>query len=626
MGNANALTIPFSLATEVREAVQNSKDAHDGRSKSVIVRFSLIELRGQFARTFLDAARWSELRPHVEAATHLSGKSKLARLLREGLQSFDEATESAAGPRVTLMRVDDFGTRGLTGDETGEGSYAALVRNNLDSTKGSKSSGGSFGLGKASHWICSNLSTVYFNSVTSDRRSRVIARSELTHHALAGGIEYQGTGWFGRDDAGVPVSIDDQDLAERLQLARHGLSDDLRSRIQSDHGTSVLVVGFRDPEMEDEPTWNSFRDGVMRSAAVNFWPAMVRGDLSVVVDHLVDGQVIDSRTVDPIDHVPEYCRMYRAFRDRTAVHTLANVDDVAKRSIAIEVPATKRGDEDGDSHGPVEGRVTLLVSLDKQSANEQGRTRPSPRGGSVTPDSDRLNCVALVRGPGMVVQYQDRAGVAVAARPFRAVVLAGAFAEDHDQNARVDRFLRAAEPPAHDSWADYGDVKALYARGGRSKIERFLRTDVTNALRELLVARRDESSDGPPEFKKLLALGGSSRGAQASYAELKGVPEALLKDGAWVIRATIALRQNHPGVRVAPRMTLQVEVGKAAELDWTQLSVQHDDRVQRDGESWTFVVPAGVGRFNFEGRARPRDQLLALDRCVAQLFVTSEAL
>ena len=122
------------------------------------------------------------------------------------LQSGLKALQSSA--TLTLLRIADYGARGLTGPEFAEGdqsdygNFVKLCRLDLYSGK-DKTSGGSFGLGKAVYWRFSRLQTVLFNStcrpedaVDGQWRNRIIGVNQGVVHQL-GGNNFQGRGFFG---------------------------------------------------------------------------------------------------------------------------------------------------------------------------------------------------------------------------------------------------------------------------------------------------------------------------------------------------------------------------------------------------------------------------------------------
>src|SRR5439155_5920475 len=120
--------------------------------------YRFISLRGEDRSAFEDAMDWEGLKPHVEAAATFN--SKFGRRLAEGLKGWVDAKD------LVLLRVEDRGTQGLTGEERREegeiGHFVRFCRGNLMSEK-LVNAGGSYGLGKAVNWRCSRISTVVVN-------------------------------------------------------------------------------------------------------------------------------------------------------------------------------------------------------------------------------------------------------------------------------------------------------------------------------------------------------------------------------------------------------------------------------------------------------------------------------
>ncbi|MGX1513520.1 hypothetical protein RKD44_004808 [Streptomyces collinus] len=106
--------------------------------------------------------------------------------------------------RLILLRIDDYNASGLTGDDYGDGKFAAVVRRQLESLKSGRSAGGSYGLGKATLWATSALGMVLINSTLSEPHEgrterRVIGRLELPWR-FVDGTAYAGPAWLGRPD------------------------------------------------------------------------------------------------------------------------------------------------------------------------------------------------------------------------------------------------------------------------------------------------------------------------------------------------------------------------------------------------------------------------------------------
>ena len=252
-GNSNVFATPPDLETLVRESAQNSLDAKLDGSRRVVLRYRLIELdksTEEYER-FAAALSFERLLAHVEAASRT--QSKIGRRLSRGLEDINESD------RLVLLRIDDYGTTGLFGAETPHGEevnpFAALVRNNLDSSKASASAGGSFGLGKAVNWRCSKISTVLMSSHISPsklhdgakRGLRTIGKAELTWHQIEES-EFAGPGWFSREGTSSESMYLSAAAAEALQLDRSDRPENLEDKEAT--GTSILVIGFEDPSSQ----------------------------------------------------------------------------------------------------------------------------------------------------------------------------------------------------------------------------------------------------------------------------------------------------------------------------------------------------------------------------------------
>ncbi|EUA20475.1 hypothetical protein I552_6763 [Mycobacterium xenopi 3993] len=246
-GNANQWTVNAGLPSLARESAQNSNDARlDGHKADLV--YSFIRLKGDLRSRFEDAIGWqTDLKPHLQAMAGAAEGAVSAGQLQSGLAALESSDA------LVLLRIADYGARGLTGPEFAEGNptqygnFIKLCRLDLFSGK-DKTSGGSFGLGKAVYWRFSRLQTVIFNStispeeaVNSRWQNRLLGVNQGVVHQI-NNINYQGRGFFGAINGnGYVASVwDHQELVDALKLRRH----------DSRPGTSALLVGFYDP---DEP-------------------------------------------------------------------------------------------------------------------------------------------------------------------------------------------------------------------------------------------------------------------------------------------------------------------------------------------------------------------------------------
>ena len=245
-GNANQWTVNAGLTSLARESAQNSNDARGEPPHADLV-YTFIRLTGE-ARE-LRGGRWlrETLMPHLRAMGFAAGGAVTAGQIRAGVKAMDNSDA------LLLLKVSDYGCRGLTGPEFPEdgvdpdeyGNFIRLCRLDLFSGK-DKAAGGSFGLGKAVYWRFSRLQTVLFNSClhrrTQSTAGRRIASSEsikawstrLRRQGLSGTRLLRGPGRARRHRS----IWADPDHVRRLHLDRA----DTRS------GTTALLMGFYDPD------------------------------------------------------------------------------------------------------------------------------------------------------------------------------------------------------------------------------------------------------------------------------------------------------------------------------------------------------------------------------------------
>ncbi len=444
----------------VREVVQNANDQRLDNDDPVEVRFRFITLTGDDRADFLKALGWdSQLRDQIQTvAEHDTGRG------------YDRFLEQVKDPdsELRLLVVEDRNTTGLTGRWNEDSNYAALVRDELYSSKQDDTAGGSYGLGKSVLWTFSGASTVLFNSYPIDTPAdttppRCIGRTKLPTHEL-GGVTYQGAGWLcdphETEDGPRPKSLwgeEAEQLAERLNLSRPPVS-----------GTSAMVVGYRDPTRDTRPEVVELANKFEEAAVKYFWPAIYRDDLRVVVKTDEEEREAD------IESVPEIRPFVKCFERRHEEGSvLSEPGDVAGLDIPVHIPPR------ADDASTPDGSVRLAARL-----------------ASPADDDTYLNKIAMFRGAGMVVKYYDQSRVAFGDRNFHGVLAAGeARTEERstDADLEIDRFLRFSEPPEHDEWISTENLREQYKRGFRTALDDMFET-TRDGLRHL-ISRNDGSAD-----------------------------------------------------------------------------------------------------------------------------------
>lgn len=473
-GNLRVETLVTTLPVLVREAAQNSNDA--AREAEASMEFRLGVLSGPRLEEFLKAARWSTLLPHLDAVA-ADHKHRSTKRYRQGLDLLKSTKQ------LVVLRIDDYGTSGLIGDDYGDGNFSALVRRSQDTQKErGAAAGGRFGLGAGILSACSAFDLLLFASdlsqpVQGKSERRLIGRAIFPFHQV-GQNEYEGPFFFGVPDATDPHHVrrlsawaTDQQI-KRLWLKRRS----------AETGTSILIVGFFDPEqgIDSQADYARTLKKLSDEFAAYFWPAIARGRISAVFSRYDNDKLVEELTVDGSNLDHPYAKL------------LNGADDVRERSVSLHVPKSKENGE-----GPYDHNARLLVEV----------LPPEAVG------ARQVNQVALCRRPLMVVKYLPLPHLTLGARNFRAILLAGEAASDQGiptpADVAAEAFLAKAEPAQHDDWASTGtDLVAEY-RGGWKALNEFF-DKLKTELKDLITPQRDQKDDTPRVLRELLSLPGTT--------------------------------------------------------------------------------------------------------------------
>ncbi len=615
-GNANVWSFKPDVDTFVREVLQNALDAAVRPGRRVDVTFRLVRLTGDDLADYLDALRWAELGKHLTASTR--NKQKLGALLRDGLDHLEQTGE------LLLLAVQDANTTGLPGAEKGEGKFAALCRNNLDSNKDdSATKGGAFGLGKGVLWRASRFATVLFCSDLhrpsedqGDGRLRLIGRSDLPWHELPDGRGFAGPGWFG---ASSPKHANDavsfwgqEDLAARLYL----------DRVRSDgkpagSGTSACVVGFHDPSSDEtRPSLQGLTDQISRAAAAHFFPA-ISADLLAVSAEAFEGRAAYRSQTPEYRNGANVEERRREFVDALAAFqeddvrqpseaSAASPGDVVAARVKLHVPAAKAGTPGAKQPGGDREHEHEAVLLVRFAAEDD--------------DSATMNRVAMFRGPGMVVKEQSLRGVCLGARPFHGLLLCGKFHAQDAAAEAADEFLRTAEPPSHDQWTKTAELKAAYAHGCITRLSEFEQA-WKDTLREIVKPGGMDLGDGPQSLRDLFKIGREKPAPREKpyVQKVDGRIEGEGADAAWVIRATVRLKKpSATPTRVIPEVQFAAETGGGTRVRWASLKGVKDCT---GGAKEGLLIPANKRSAVFEGRTDPQRHPVPAAECCIRVDV-----
>ena len=549
-GNANVWSFDPTIEVLVREALQNALDAGLAGGQPVRVTFRIITLRNGDLRAFQEALKWSELKRHLEASTH--NRQKLGSLIKDGLEWLAENGE------LTLLVIEDSGTTGLSGEEKGEGKFAALCRNNLDSNKeGATTKGGAFGLGKAVLWRASRFATVLFSSnlshPTTDgkRNHRLLGRCDLPWHTLHGIGSFAGPGWFGQrnaesEDDGAESFWENEFLARDLYLDRPEIGS----------GTSACVVGFHDPSSDKAKSPRDLAKEIEEATARHFFPALARERLKVSVQTFDSRRAYDDGTpattseVDARQLQPEFWHIMKTYYgDRSFAEELAQPGDVVCRTVGLALPARKIEPK----HTEMDHEAVLLVRY--AGEDESG------------PDSNRL---AIFRGPGMVVEEKRLSGICLGSRPFHALLLCGLAASDGLADDAAEEFLRNAEPPSHNKWVATPELKTTYARGCVNALSAFLSRAV-EVLRDVVKPTSRDLGNGPNSLRELFRIGPEPISVQRERPRIVYQDGYVDEQGRWCVEARVRLKAVDRIAMLTPAVLFVAETGAGKAVRWEKL-------------------------------------------------------
>ncbi|MFJ7152725.1 helix-turn-helix transcriptional regulator [Streptomyces sp. NPDC100445] len=579
-GNAAAFAFDADVQVLARETCQNSLDeriVQNGRP--VRVRYTIHELTGEALEAFRAAVLWDELQPHYRAVSESAADQKVGRVVDAGVRDMFENS------RLILLRIDDYNASGLTGDDYGDGKFAAVVRRQLESLKSGRGAGGSYGLGKATLWATSALGMVLINSTLSvphegRTERRVIGRLELPWRSVDGN-QYAGPAWLGRPDPETPGAEvvrswwADEETVERLHLTRDN----------DEPGTSFLVVGAHDvasldqsrPDSAEDEENGADDDGtrdirvmhrrLVEALSRDFWAAMTGGGsrlplLETSVRTLRNGEVvIEEEKVDPTDGQPSRTRALRAFYEGTTVDRLTEAGQVALRTVPLRLPLSGGR---GGTLGTHPGVLLVTEAEDRDGVPNQ---------------------VHSLRGNRMTIKKAGVPGLPLGVNSFQAVLLLGkAAGESAPFSEEAEEFLRAAEPPEHDRWGQTEELTLRWSHTAHHRISR-LTTEVNAAVKGLVVRPRSTGSQESAKLRKKLTVPAkgtaTKRAAGPALPELDALEAEIGVGGEWRITAEVKLPRAEELPAMTPVVLLDVRSGSRPRLDWAELVAVEGCEVDR---------------------------------------------
>ena len=392
----------------VREAIQNSLDAKNEEIDGPVeVHFT----QETIEKTALPG--WESLKQALEASVNVkSNDEKTTRF-------FSVAARQLDNEKIRALKVSDYNTSGLEGGITGVqgSSWSRLVKESGTSNK-SGVAGGSFGIGKAAYFACSQLRTVFFSSLSTTGEQSYIGVSKLISFDLPDGTMSQGIGYYAESDKfhAIPGQAN---------------FDDSEKRVKS--GTDIYIIQnflTQDTQLSNK---------LIESVISNFLISIMKGLLVVKVQ----GELIDSAYVD---------RYFEEKKNLPRENLSSDTKDLLAYYQILK-------DSDGK---------TIHIQLD---TNDYGKDYGFKDGDCellIRKGDDYNKRILIARKTGMKLFEQTNISGTI---NFTGIL--------YISGSSMNRFFRELESPAHDKWIpnqqskDYKKQEEAY-----KKLRDYLRANV----------------------------------------------------------------------------------------------------------------------------------------------------
>lgn len=345
-----------------RELGQNSLDAIDLEGDGVVrMVFELCEM-STAAIPDIDS-----LRQHLVSVAEATKGTK-------GHERMETAVGAAHRDTVMVLRVGDYGTKGLLGSE-GVGDtkspLVALTRGaGISANDGGR--GGSFGIGSAVGPMSSELCTVLWTSLAKNKEDVVFAGySRLATHKDSDGVLRQADGFYTR----LSNTEDFDYLRNPKPIGPFAQ--------RTEFGTDVYILGYR--KAANDPALIHIRNAFVS----DFFFAIHEGKLTVEGRTPEGGWTLDASTIREVaESLPDVRPFYRALHDPEPyvgevsglgeLRLFVEVDDTLPRKLhtmTVRAPRMRIGEL---KHTSISAKYAAILDCSNDTANERLRMLEPP--------------------------------------------------------------------------------------------------------------------------------------------------------------------------------------------------------------------------------------------------------
>lgn len=256
------------LKSLAKEICQNSLDAIAESKDKVLVEFELYEL------PFKNDGRIIGLKEYFKLAKeYWKENEKTIRILEKAEKNFER-------DKIRILRISDYNTTGLIGsDKKKNSTWNNLVKSSGVSDK-TGSSGGSYGIGKSAPFACSDLRTVFYNTLDINGLKAFQGVANLVSFEKEKDKTTQGTGYYGNSEDNTAIR----------NMEYFG------SYVRKECGTDIYVVAFLDDE--------EWEKKIIEAILENFLIAILKNNIEIKVGKtLINKESLNSLMEEHKDNI-----------------------------------------------------------------------------------------------------------------------------------------------------------------------------------------------------------------------------------------------------------------------------------------------------------------------------------
>ena len=238
------------LKSLAKEICQNSLDAVLDSKKRVLIDFKLYNIPLKEDRRISGLEEIFNL-----AKNYWQDNEKTMRFLEKAEKNFKKE-------KIRVLRISDYNTTGLTGsDKKKNSTWNNLVKSTGVSDK-TGSSGGSYGIGKSAPFACSDLRTLFYNTLDKDGLQAFQGVANLVSFEKED-IVTQGTGYYGNSKDNTAIRN----------------MDSFGGYTRKESGTDIYIIGFLDNE--------EWKKKVVEAILENFLISILNDNIEIKVEDVL---------------------------------------------------------------------------------------------------------------------------------------------------------------------------------------------------------------------------------------------------------------------------------------------------------------------------------------------------